>query len=84
MIYLALTKYYCCSNNNKTILWKWYFDQQAQEQMFKFEISGMGVIGRFTQVIGKPDNKLYTKERFWDWTLNSCDVTLERSQQKAS
>ena len=53
MDYLALTKYYCCSNN-KTILWKWYFDQQAQEQMFKFEISGMGVIGRFNRPLPLP------------------------------
>ena len=34
-------------------------------------------------IFPKPENKLYTKERFWDWKLTSCDVTFERSQQRA-
>ena len=33
-------------------------------------------------IFPKPENKLYTKERFWDWKLNSCDVTFKRSQQR--
>ena len=31
----------------------------------------------------KTNSLLYTKERFWDWKLTSCDVTFERSQQRA-
>ena len=33
-------------------------------------------------IFPKPVNKLYTKDRFWDWKLTSCDVTLEWSQQE--
>ena len=34
-------------------------------------------------IFPKPENKLYTKERFWDWKLTSCNVTFKRSQQRA-
>ena len=34
-------------------------------------------------IFPKPENKLYTKERFWDRKLNSCVVISERSQQRA-
>ena len=35
-------------------------------------------------IFPKPENKLCTKERFWDTKLNSCDVISEQSQQRAS
>ena len=55
LIHLALTKYYCCSNETMC----WHFDKKAQEQIFEdnpvwFEISGMGVMGRFTRPLPLP------------------------------